>query len=95
MTTVSHQHRGHSSAESDQDGSDTEPDEGEIFATDCVEDEAIEFVRDNQLDNDAFQLDDLAGDLEYWSKTKLKRHGCTAHALQLVVKECLKKNPKA
>ncbi|CAG7825123.1 unnamed protein product, partial [Allacma fusca] len=48
-----------------------------------------------QLEDGDDNLADFVKDLVDWSETKMRRHGCTAHALQLVVRECLRKNPRA
>ncbi|CAG7827531.1 unnamed protein product [Allacma fusca] len=41
------------------------------------------------------ECDAIYEDICDWSKETLIRLGCVTHALQLVIKECLKKNPRS
>ncbi|CAG7733073.1 unnamed protein product, partial [Allacma fusca] len=65
----------------------------EIFATDVATSDWEDLLPQTESKDENFEV--WVQDLVDWAKTKLSRHGCTAHALQLVVRECLKKNPRA
>jgi len=62
------------------DECDIEFTEGHIWSTDL------------ELDDEANEAKIVTEHLTQWSGCNLERLGCVAHALQLVIKECIKHN---
>ncbi|CAG7828494.1 unnamed protein product [Allacma fusca] len=78
--------------ENDSDREETNDDE--VCWEDCREFDENEIpTEDSPAMTD--ECESIYSDICQWSNEKLIRLGCINHALQLVIKECLKKNPRS
>ena len=74
----------------DDPQTDEESSDEEVMPDTSTNEDLSDFV----VETDDTSFTDAVDDLQHWTDGPLKRLGCVTHALQLVVKECMKKNPE-